>query len=272
MREPWGGAARMKGQLRPLQGEYYSACHTVFRDQTNQGELMIEETLRLVDGSDGLAISSVGSGIGLFEIPLLQRLGGRGRVDHFTGVDVDEYACDVLRSRLQAEFDGKLDFDVYHDRFENFSDKNRFDLVIFNHVLEYFEGDPLPWIEEARAACTARGRVLIFSPNRGGINKMYELTAMQTKGAPPLFSDGIEASLTRSKISFEAKMLPGICNTQLLEKEVDDGGKIMFLSFLTHIDCRDFEDERNESLAGFYLSLRDNGTSWIPHPTTLFIV
>ncbi|MGH2581348.1 MAG: class I SAM-dependent methyltransferase [Anaerolineales bacterium] len=259
--------------MKPLQGEYYSTCHHVFRDATNQGELMVTETLRAVTGVHELSIASIGSGTGLFEISLLKQMSARGTsVRNFAGVDMDDYACIVLGRELRAHFDGTMQFAVYNGLYEDFPEGEHFDLILFNHTLEYFNGDPVPWIQKALRSKSARGKVLIFSPDQGGINHFYEENLFRMTGSGPLFSNSLWDALKGTRIPFAEKSLVGQCETSLLDMDGREDKKIQFLSFLTHIDCREVGDAELDRFTQYFISLREDGSSYICHPTTLFIL
>ena len=85
--------------MTTLTEPYYSEAHQVFRAATNQAELMLDRTVGHIVGRGTVTILSVGSGAGLFEIPMLARLRDAGvTVSSFVGVDPSPRACSVLRS------------------------------------------------------------------------------------------------------------------------------------------------------------------------------
>jgi SAM-dependent methyltransferase len=259
--------------MEPLKGEYYSTCHQVFRRATNQGEMMVAETLQVIEGRNGLSVASIGSGTGLFEIPLLKHMRVKGiDVLNFCGVEMDEYACIEFGRELSAHFDGTMRFDLYNGRYEDFPEGEKFDLTVFNHTMEYLNGNPVPWIQKALRSTTTGGRVLIFSPDQGGINRFYEENLLRMTGSSPLFSNSLRDALEGARIPFEARRLMAKCETQLLDMAGRKDEKIRFLSFLTHVDCREVEDTDLERYARYFIGLRRDGAGYIAHPTTLFIL
>jgi len=248
----------------PLSGEYYVECNDVFRRTTNQSEQMLAETRKFAEGRSDLRILSVGSGVGLFEIPMLQMLGDK--VASFDGVDVNEHACRILEEKLDKEFDNSLDYKVEHRSFQKYRTDHRFEIVLFNHTFEYLSGDRLSWIQKSRDLLVESGNVLIFSPNRGGINRFYE------EVFAPCFSEDLDQLLTHIGMEHSTIAIEGECDVALLTSQDDDPDKVRLLSFLTQADCRDLPDAKQRELIDYYLSLSGEDSSIIPHPATLFIL
>ncbi len=248
----------------PLTGEYYVECNEVFRRSTNQSEQMLTEMSNYAQGRSDLRILSVGSGVGLFEIPMLQML--EESVASFDGVDVNEHACRILREKLDKEFGSSLEFKVEHRSFQKYRTDHRFEIVLFNHTFEYLSGDRLSWIQKSRDLLVGSGSVLIFSPNRGGINRFYE------EVFAPCFSEDLDQLLTHIGMKHSTTAIKGECDVALLAGNDDDPDKVRLLSFLTQADCRDLPPAKQRELADYYLSLVDGETSFIPHPATLFVL
>ncbi len=254
-----------------LADPYYSESHEVFRMATNQTQMMLDRVVDEVAGYRRLSILSVGSGVGLFEIPMLARLGEVGiAVEKFVGVDPSAHACAVMEQKLIEVEPAGLDFDLVTASFETFETSARFDLVLFNHVFEYLSGDALAWIGKSHELLGRGGRAMIFSPARGGINRIYEEAYAEVTGSPPLFADDIERILDRSDTRFAADLITADCEVSVLERTGDDREKLMLLSFLTQLDCRDLPVETRDRYVAYYLSLREPDASSIAHPTTLF--
>ncbi len=259
--------------LTILTGEYYSDCHVIFRRATNQSNLMLREAERYCRGKENLRILSVGSGVGLFEIPMLESLATAGiHVDDFVGIDIDQHSCATLRPRLSEEFGGQLAFEVLQQPFQDFTTEARFDVVIFNHVFEYLEDRHVQWIRKSLNLLSERGNILIFSPHRGGLNKFYARHMQELNGFEPFFSDDIAHMLRRHSIKYSAQPIDGKCDITLLMESKDQPDRDRLLSFLTQIDSRALSDERKNNFIDYYESLRAEGTTTIAHPATLFIL
>ncbi len=248
----------------PLSGEYYVECNDVFRRTTNQSEHMLAETRKFVEGRSDLRILSVGSGVGLFEIPMLRML--EDNVASFDGVDVNEHACRILQEKLDQAFGDSLNFKVEHRSFQKYRTDHRFEIVLFNHTFEYLSGDRLSWIQKSRDLLVEAGNVLIFSPNRGGINRFYE------EVFAPCFSEDLDHLLTHVGMEHSTIAIEGACDVALLTVSDDDPDKMRLLSFLTQADCRDLPPAKQRELADYYLSLSGDESSIIPHPATLFVL
>ena len=90
---------------------YYSACNGVFRGCTNQGALMLDEMEEMLRDLRQVSILSVGSGVGLFEIPMLRMLHDAGVLtSQFWTANVLSVGC--AAGAQQANSDGV--YDVLH--------------------------------------------------------------------------------------------------------------------------------------------------------------
>ena len=255
-----------------LADPYYTACNQVFRRSTNQARLMLTEMETLCRDRQRLSILSVGSGVGLFEIPMLKMLhAGDAQISLFVGVDVSAHACSVLNGKMEAEFGSDMRYDVVCSAFQDFTTNQDFDIVLYNHTFEYLGGSPITWLRRSQNMLTPDGNAVIFSPDRGGINRIYEELAKEPGGWSPLFADDIEASLKSKGNRFKKKTLVAECDITLLEGRDPHPDKIKLLSFLAQRDCTTAPLDVQERYVEYYLSLRQNGST-IPHPTTMFIV
>lgn len=248
----------------PLQGKYYAECNEVFRRATDQADRMLEEIQPYLRQKKNLDLLSVGSGVGLFEIPMLRTY--LDEIRSFVGLDISRYACEVLERKLEEEFEGKLEYSCVNLSFQEYRTDRSFDLLIFSHTFEYFDGDRLPWIQKSVDLLGDSGRVLIFSPNRGGINEVYAGLR------DPFFSEDLEELLTRNGIPHEVSMIDARCDIVLLDDADQNQDKLRLLSFLTQMDCRQVSPHQREEYINYYRSLRPAHGSAIPHPATLFIL
>jgi SAM-dependent methyltransferase len=244
----------------------------MFRRATNQTEVMLDRLADHARDRGRLTILSVGSGVGLFELPMLTRLGEEGiTVARFVGVDPSAHATAVLGRKL-ADRPETLDFELVATPFETYDTEARFDMVLFNHVFEYLAGDPLTWVGKSLGLLADGGNVLVFSPNRGGINQIYQDVFAELVGTPPFFADDIEVMLDGSGIAFSMESMMAACDISALQRIGEDPEKLMLLSFLTQRDCREVMPEVRERYIEYYLSLRQPGERSIPHPVTLFVM
>ena len=256
-----------------LSDPFYSEAHQVFRQATNQSELMLDHMGDLCRDLTSIRVLSVGAGAGLFELPMLTMLRDFGiGVAGFVGVDPSLHARVKMEKTLQRSFGDELDFELVTMPFELFESSERFDIVLFNHVFEYLGGDPLTWVRKALSLTADGGKVLIFSPLRGGINGVYEDVYVDARGVPPLFADDIERLLSTASIPFVKRVMTASCDVALLHRQGPDLEKLKLLSFLTQTDCRELEDATREGYADYYLSLREPGVESIAHPAALFII
>ena len=133
-----------------LSDEYYAECHEIFRRSSNQTGLMLKEVQGIYRNSERISILSVGSGVGLFEIPMLTLLMEEGiYIPKFVGIDVNEHACNIFMMKLQAKFGSSVKFEVTNQPFQEFSSESRFDMILSNHTFEYFRDHHLKWIHKS---------------------------------------------------------------------------------------------------------------------------
>ena len=254
-----------------LSDHYYVECHELFRNLTSQTDLMLNRVKDYCQNRESISILSVGCGMGLFEIPMLALLMAVGKtIPNFAGIDVNEYACNVFKRKLDAEFNSRLRYEVINQPFQEFSSTTRFDLILYNHVFEYLGDHHMKWIYKSFNLLSEDGNILIFSPNRGGINKIYAEMMKEVSGFTPFFSDDIERILAGNSIEFASEVIIAECDISLLQAADDNPDKIKLLSFLTQIDCRKIPEQRKKKYLEYYLNLRNGNESTIPHPTTFF--
>jgi SAM-dependent methyltransferase len=259
--------------LQSLAGDYYAECQEVFRRSTDQPQHMLAEIRRHCARKNDLRILSVGAGTGLLEIPMLKMLRSDGiAIRKFVGIDIDEFACEVFKKRLAGEFGETLDFEIERSSFQDFEPREPFDLVLYIHVFEYLPEDHGRWLQKSLRMLTEGGNVLIFSPNRGGINHIYSEVFEEVEGFRPVFSYDIREMLAEESIPFQARSIEAQCDVSLLETANGNQDSIKLLSFLTQIDCRTLSEEKKAAYIAYYLSLRVDGRHAIPHPATMFIL
>ena len=258
--------------MTTLTEPYYSEAHQVFRAATNQAELMLDRTVGHIVGRGTVTILSVGSGAGLFEIPMLARLRDAGvTVSSFVGVDPSPRACSVLRRKLD-ETPLADHHDVVTMGFEAYTTTTRYDVVLFNHVFEYLLDDPSFLLRKSASLRNRAGHVVIFSPTRGGINAVYEKLVTSARGSAPLFADDIEDALTRAGLGFSVETMIATCDISSLKRPGHAPDKLKLLSFLAQEDCRAIADYRRDEYINYYLSLREPEGTTIAHPVALLIV
>ena len=193
-------------------------------------------------------------------------------VDRFIGIDKSEHACAVLEAKLEAAADPGLDYEVVVVPFDSFETDERFDLVLFNHVIEYLGADAFGWIGRSRGMLRDDGSVMVFSPTRGGINQPYEETFVELTGTPPIFADDVAHLLDAGGVAYAKETMIASCDISALDRPDADPEKVMLLSFLTQRDCRGLPEVVRQRYVDHYRSLRPPGERGIAHPTTLFAI
>lgn len=259
-------------KFSPLTGDFYAQCNALFRSLTNQAEIMLNMLYDHVLEKPKLNILSIGSGVGLFEVPMLQHLFEEGiAIGLFVGIDNDEYVCKILAEKISKIFGVQLKHEVLATPFQKYQTTQRFDLILFNHVFEYFTEAHLQWIQKSLDLRSGAGNVFIFSPQRGGINKIYGEMMKKVSGFDPFFADDISSLLSENVIAYSSSELIAGCDISLLGEADEHAEKIMLLSFLTQLDCREITPEMREQYSAYFTSLSIDHNH-IPHPATLFVL
>jgi len=254
-----------------LAGDYYAECHKIFRQATNQQGLMLAEIRKKYQAVATLSILSVGAGVGLFEMPMLDLLFGYGvNITKFVGNDSDSYSCKMLLQKLENKYQDEFAYEIVAVPFEDFFSKDRFDLILFNHVFEYIPDNHIKWLNKTQGLLADGGHILLFSPNKPGINKIYAETYHNMHGYSPVFAGEIREILIKGDILFEEKKIMAECDISLFQDGEKFHERLMLLSFLTQIDCRKIPLEKRNDYLEYYLSLQLPGKDTIPHPTTMF--
>jgi hypothetical protein len=165
-----------------------------------------------------------------------------------------------------------LDFEIEHSSFQDFEPREPFDLILYIHVFEYLREDHGRWLQKSLGMLAEGGNVVIFSPNRGGINHIYSEAFEEVEGFRPVFSYDIREMLAEEAIPFQTRSIEAHCDISLLGAPDGSEDKIKLLSFLTQIDCRNLAQDKQKEYIDYYFSLRVDGEDAIPHPATMFIL
>lgn len=222
---------------------------------------------------DDFSILSVGSGSGLFELPMLDMLLNAGKhVRHFTGVDIDEDANQLLLDALNARFTNRLSYEVVSASFDSYQSSTPADLILYNHVFEYIRDGQIAWMQKSIKLLSEKGKLLLFSPIQGGINAIYERNMSSHFDYAPYYSADIEAMLDKENIAYSKERIQGECDITLLATLGEDADAMRMLSFLTQVDARQLVEEKAAEQVRYFQSLADEGSQLIPHPTDLFIL
>lgn len=254
-----------------LRGDYYNQCHELFRAQTNQQTLMLDAMLEIAGTGREIKILSVGSGLGLFERPLVLELSGRGLISQFTGVDINQEANQLLRKFLEENVQDRLHFEVRDESFENYSTGDQYDLILFNHVFEYLSAGQERWLNKALGMLKPGGQIALYSPLRDEINFYYAKFQEEIFKRSPYFSADIEGLLNSlAKIKFEQQTIMGKCDLSLIARSEMDPEAMKLLSFLCQIDAREMNSEQLYEIRDYFLGVEAD--NWIAHPTDLYLI
>lgn len=234
---------------------------------------MMDALLAECSGYKGFSILSVGSGSGLFELPMLRKLLAEGKnVARFTGVDIDKDANQLLVAALNAEFVGQLDFEIISDSFDTFDPKEPADIILYNHVFEYIREGHLGWMRKSVNLLAEEGKLLLFSPIQGGINAIYEENMSEHFDYAPYYSADIEKMLVGAGMAFSKQRIRGVCDISLLDEIDSEADAMRLLSFLTQVDCRKVPGEQVAEQVEYFQSLAEPGEKRISHPTDFFVL
>jgi ribosomal protein L11 methylase PrmA len=214
---------------------------------------------------------SVGSGSGLFEVPMLRNLVDSGKkVREFIGVDVDEIGSQILEDALKDEFENELDFNIEVISFDQFEIDSTADIILYNHVFEYIREGHKRWIHKSMKLLSKTGKIIIFSPLSGGINLLYEENMKSHFDYLPFYSNDIANLLEKEKIEYSVETLNAECKIENLDNLESLGDGMRLLSFLCQIDCRNLSPDLTLKAADYFQSLAIEGK--VPHPADMFVI
>jgi SAM-dependent methyltransferase len=232
---------------------------------------MLDAMLKIAGASREMKILSVGSGLGLFERPLVLELSALGLISQFTGVDINREANQLLRTFLEQNVQDRLHFEVRDESFENFSDQDQYDLILFNHVFEYLSAGQERWLNKALGMLKTGGQIGLYSPLHDEINFYYAKFQEELFKRSPYFSADIDGLLNSlAKIKFERQTIMGKCDLSLIARSELDPAATKLLSFLCQIDAREFDSAQLHEIRDYFLGVEAD--NWIAHPTDLYLI
>lgn len=260
--------------IKPLEGRRYMDAHLLFRSVTNQQELMLDyvEDLHPKIGSNFL-ILSVGCGTGVFEMPMLGRLTRRRSSDtdrlYYAGVEVNLAGCEALDHQL-ADSDLPVDYAVTNPDFNAYEAERRFDLVLFVHVLEYFD-DLQATIRKATQLLTPNGRLLVFIAERDGINEACE-EILKGHGQFFKFVDNLKRVLDAFPMPYRHERIVAQLDPTEIIRNGNEAEIELLMSFIVQVDTSRLPSDEKRVLLAWLDGLRVNHErGWfVPHPASVF--
>lgn len=232
--ESWRSAP-LEG-LAPLEDVAYVRAQRAFRAATTQHQLILEDVrarlrAREACGRDDVALLSVGSGSGLLDLPLLERLLEEHDRVRYVGVDPNPVACRSLRLGLGRLGDG-LEAEVACRPFEDGVLGESFDAVLLVHVL-YYDPDPSGILARALECVAEGGRLLVYSAPDNELSQLFKRVTHQLRGFEPWLTPQTEAALER--LGCRPRRERRIAELRLPASA--DGEAEDVLSFLLHADA-----------------------------------
>lgn len=258
---------------QPLAGGYYEQCNRLFRQCSNQQQLMLDWALKNVPVDTGnektFAVLSIGCGCGLFDLPFLEGLrchypqrGIRYHGLDYNAVQLRPLARSLAQiSAVQATLDPVA--------FEQWDTEQGFDCVLLVHTL-YYMRNPTVVLDRARHLLKPGGRVLLFSAERGGLN--YAAQVFAGSGAAStndyVFHDTVDRYLRERAVIGLRECLPGVLNAELAFTGMQAQLEAL-LSFIAQADLRaglnsQAKAEFREWMRG--LRAADGGPADLSHP------
>lgn len=217
-----------------LEQREFTAAFEVFRDHSNEFNLMVEWIRNSVDsllqGSVEFSMLSVGCGRGDFDLEVISCFASKLRRLRYDAVDSDAVFCDVFQSGLRSLRNGNVDFSIYHSPFESYTPEVSYDLVVFSHCL-YYIPDRRQAISKAMGMLGSAGSILIFISMEPSIQNMRRLP--DTNGAAPEFFGGekLGEMLEQGGLSYTLETIDCTLDVTECFQNDSEAGRLL-LSFL----------------------------------------
>jgi len=261
--------------VRPLEGDRYASCLASYEAASNQRERILDWfTGDMIPGlsSQRTRVLSIGCGAGDLDKELLAAGAEHASEVSYVGLEPDAGQCEHFVSRMGFENDDNVQVEGHNLRFEEFGDKDRFDLVLMVHSLYYME-DPQQALEKALGLVGDEGRLTVLIASNDVLNELASSFWQLTKERPTWFSEDLSEHLEASGASFERKRIEArIDVTDCCEPRSERGVRIA--DFLAQVPTGELPERLRRMIFGYLeeTSNRDGGTRWLPHNVDAFTI
>ena len=177
--------------------------------------------------------------------------------------------CDALERQL-ADSDLPVDYAATNPDFNAYEAERRFDLVLFVHVLEYFDVLQAT-IRKATQLLTPNGRLLVFIAERDGINEGCE-EILKGHGQFFEFRDDLQRILETSSLPYTHERIVAQLDPTEIIRNGNEAEIELLMSFIVQVDTSRLPSDEKRVLLAWLDGLRVNHErGWfVPHPASVF--
>lgn len=262
-------------KARPLTDKEYAECFNVYKKISTEWEAiqawLTDDFLPCVPDDKSLAVLSVGSGTGDFDLALMRLLGGKIPHIAYTALDPNRGHNRIFRRRYK---NGDIHVDslkIIPQPFGREKISGNFDVIHLTHCL-YYIPDRKAAINHAWELLNPGGSILVFHQTALGINEIQRAFMRRVKGnEKEMFSAyDIMKLLDNTGIPYQHDIL--ISDLDVTDCVLENKTGTRLLSFLLECHIENAEDAlREESV----LFLKENcrivdGQYFLFHPGSIF--
>lgn len=260
---------------KPLSDKEYAECFNVFKKISTEWTA-IQDWLRntfmpTLPSEDKLAVMSVGSGTGDFDLALIRLLREKITRITYTALDPNKEHNRIFRNRCKNGNMNLCSLRIIPRRFGLEKTKGFFDLIHLTHCL-YYIPDRRKALSHAWEILAPGGSLLIFHQTALGVNEIQKAFMKRVKGSEKeIFSTyDIRQLLNDMKIPYKHDILVSDLDVTSCVEGTTEGR--MLLSFILETDCESIPDNLRKEIVAF---IKDtcryaNGRYYLFHPGGIF--
>ena len=257
----------------PLEGERYKDGQLIFRQSSNQQQLMLDWLGRhFVSqlGSDPIRFLSIGAGTGIFDVPIIQEFLRRDLHIQYEGIDPNENVLRLLEESLRPWAGEKLKVSIILSDFESYPTLKKFNFILLVHT-HYFFPDLCQSLQKAWGLLEEGGTIILYSALDIFLSQFFNVTFQSNFGHPPWLSHHVQEALNTLNIPFRRESIHAVLDISTCfgqdEKAAND-----LLNFIIHADA-----SHSSGIDVLLACLKENATQengryLLPHTVDVFVI
>ena len=258
-----------------LEGQRYADCLHTYEAASNQRELIrgwfTDHTIPQLP-TDSASILSIGCGAGDLDVKILAAGKEHAATVSYVGLEPDPQQCERFISRMEFANDQNIQVEVHNNRFEEFTEQRRFDLLLMVHSLYYMD-DPERAIENALNLVNESGRLVILIASNDTLNELSSSFWAREYGGSTWFSEDLSRHLEKRGVPFERKRIEATLDiTTCCEPDSEQGERIA--DFIAQVPTEELPPRLRQMIFSYLkaTSHRDGDMRWLPHNVDAFII
>ena len=171
-----------------------------------------------------------------------------------------------------SQNDQNIRVEVHNNRFEEFTEQRRFDLLLMVHSLYYMD-DPERAIENALNLVNESGRLVILIASNDTLNELSSSFWARENGGSTWFSEDLSRHLEKRGVPFERKRIEATLDiTSCCEPDSEQGERIA--DFIAQVPTGELPPRLRQMIFSYLkaTSHRDGDMRWLPHNVDAFII